>query len=49
MQEAFKKEVGIKASEIFVGGSLGQGTINYEHFDIDLVIYSISKRLFDVL
>ena len=44
MQEAFKKEVGIKASEIFVGGSLGQGTINYEHFDIDLVLYSTSKK-----
>ncbi len=40
---ALKREVGIKASEIFVGGSLGQGTIVYEHYDIDLVLYSTSK------
>jgi len=26
-----------------VGGSLGQGTIVHEHYDIDLVLYSTSK------
>ena len=48
LQDSFQQSVGIKASEIFVGGSLGQGTIVHEHYDIDLVLYSTSKLMQDL-
>ncbi len=34
--------LGIKVSEVFLGGSLGQETSLPEHFDVDLVVYSPS-------
>ena len=36
----FVDEVGIQATEVFKGGSLGQGTAVPHHYDIDLVLYS---------
>ena len=38
-----EEEVGFKADEMFVGGSVGQGTTVVGHYDLDLVIYSKSK------
>ena len=37
IQDEFKKEVGIIVSEVFKGGSLGQGTQVPLKYDIDLV------------
>ena len=40
LQREFKDDVEITVSEVFKGGSLGQGTqVKYKH-DIDLIIYS---------
>ena len=42
-QGSFKEEVGISAAEVFVGGSVGQGTAVTHHYDLDLVLYSHSE------
>ena len=44
-QESFRKDVGIVADEMFVGGSVGQGTTVPGNYDLDLVIYSKSKEI----
>ena len=43
IQDEFKTDVGIKVSEVFKGGSLGQGTQVPFNYDIDLVLYSECK------
>ena len=44
IQKAFVQRVGIEATEVFKGGSLGHGTTVPGHYDIDLVLYSRSKQ-----
>ena len=44
-QKAFTQRVGIEATEVFKGGSLGHGTTVPGHYDIDLVLYSRSKQV----
>ena len=44
-QRAFAQRVGIEATEVFKGGSLGHGTHVPGHYDIDLVLYSRSKQV----
>ena len=36
---------GVTVNEVFEAGSLGQGTAVRGDFDVDLVIYSTSKRI----
>ena len=43
VQGEFKDEVGLTVSEVFKGGSLGQGTQVKHKYDIDLIIYSRGK------
>jgi hypothetical protein len=40
----FKKEVGLGKTQVFKGGSMGQGTAVPRHYDIDLVLYSETWR-----
>ena len=42
----FVRAVGIQATEVFVGGSVGQGTAVPQQYDVDIVLYS--KRLAEV-
>ena len=36
----FVRAVGIQATEVFVGGSVGQGTAVPRQYDVDIVLYS---------
>ena len=39
------ESVGIEVTEVFKGGSIGQGTTVPAQYDIDLVLYSRSKLI----
>ena len=43
-QPDFKEEVGIETTEVFKGGSMGQGTRVTGYYDIDLVLYSRGEQ-----
>lgn len=45
----FKSHVGIEVTEVFKGGSMGQGTTVPGHYDIDLVLYSRSLDIATVV
>ena len=36
----FVEIVGIQATEVFIGGSVGQGTTVPRKYDVDIVLYS---------
>ena len=40
----FKEAVDFSVTEVFKGGSMGQGTAVPRHYDIDLVLYSKEWR-----
>ena len=42
-QGSAEAKMGITVSDVFLGGSLGQGTRIPQHFDIDLIVFSPSK------